>query len=139
MSGRFRTLSVLERLRRHEMENDARRLAGLRAHVAELERNRDDLLSRLTTEARFTTIDTAPYVGSYIRAVRSEIAQTERSMIKASLGIEALESAVAQMFREMKSVTLALEGARCRHRQSQRRQEQIDADDLSLIRWTTAP
>lgn len=137
MSGRFHTLSVLERLRRHEMEDDARRLAGLRAHVTELERNRDDLLSRLTTEARITTIETAPYVGSYIRAVRSEIAQTERAMIKASLGIEALESTVAQKFREMKSVTLALEGARYRHRQSQRRQEQIDADALTLIRWVS--
>ena len=117
MTDRLHTLSLLERLRRHEMAAEARELATLRAHVAVLERTRSDLLGRLKTEALTVTLESAPYIGSYIRAIRNEVAQIEKALEKVAPRIAALEQTVLDQFREISTIRLALNQTTRRIRQ----------------------
>lgn len=139
MTDRLRTLSLLERLRRHEMAAEARELATLRAHVAVLERTRSDLLMRLKTEARTITIESAPYVGSYIRAIRNEVSQIDKALEKVAPRIEALEQTVLDQFRDISTIRLALDQTKQRLRQVREAHETKEADALTLMRWTVRP
>lgn len=135
MTDRIRTLAVLERLRTHEMEGEARELAALRAHIARLQRARADLLDRLKNEARIITLEAAPYVGAYIRAVRNEVVQIDRALAKVSPRVDALEVAMVERFREKETITLALNRARKREHQARVRRETAETDALTLMRW----
>lgn len=139
MTDRLRTLSLLERLRQHEMAAEARELAALRAHVAVLERTRSDLLARLQTEVRTITLESAPYVGSYIRAIRNEVAQIDKALEKVAPRIEALEQTMLDQFREVSTIRLALDQTRRHVRQIRDTREAKEADALSLMRWTARP
>lgn len=139
MTDRLHTLSLLERLRRHEMAAEARELATLRAHVAVLERTRSDLLGRLKTEALTVTLESAPYIGSYIRAIRNEVAQIEKALEKVAPRIAALEQTVLDQFREISTIRLALNQTTRRIRQIRDERESKEADALTLMRWTARP
>ena len=139
MTDRLHTLSLLERLRRHEMAAEARELATLRAHVAVLERTRSDLLGRLKTEALTVTLESAPYIGSYIRAIRNEVAQIEKEPQKVAPRIAALEQTVPDQFREISTIRLALNQTTRRIRQIRDERESKEADALTLMRWTARP
>ena len=139
MTDRLRTLSLLERLRQHDMAAEARELATLRAHVAVLERTRSDLLMRLKTEALTVTLESAPYVGSYIRAIRNEVAQIEKALEKVAPRIAALEQTVLDQFRGISTIRLALDQTKRRIRQMRDEREAREADALTLMRWSIRP
>ncbi|MFO8126296.1 flagellar export protein FliJ [Yoonia sp.] len=135
MTDRIRTLAVLEKLRRNDMESEVRELAALRAHIQRLRDNRSNLLNRLRTEARIITLEAAPYVGSYIRSVRGEIAQIDLALSKALPRADVLEAAMAECFCEVKTLSLALERATTQARQDSDRLASAEADELALLRW----
>ena len=139
MTDRLRTLTLLERLRRHEMAAEARELGDLRAHVATLEGTRDLLLDKMRTEARIVTLETAPYVGAYIRAVRSEEAQINRAVTRAAPRIAELENAMLERFRALATVRQALDQARRTLHMARSAKEASASDEHTLIRWARQP
>lgn len=135
MTSRIRTLAVLERLRRNDMEEEARELAALRAHILQLNQNRTDLLDRLQAEARIMTLEAAPYVGAYIRSVRREVAQIDLALSKAAPRAETLEAEMAECFRDVKTLSLALDRATEQEQFEINRRESAEADEQALLRW----
>lgn len=136
MTDRLRTLSVLERLRRHEMALEARELGIMRAHVAHLDTARRELLDKMRTEARIVTIEAAPYVGAYLRAVRNEDAQIDRALAKAAPRVAALEASVLTQFRNVATIRLALAQAKAATKANRAQREAVQTDAQTLIRWT---
>ncbi len=139
MSKRIRTLAVLERLRRNEMEEEARELAALRASILRLNQNRTELLDRLQTEARIMTLEAAPYIGAYIRSVRSEVAQLDLALTKVTPRAETLEAAMAECFRDVKTLSLALDRTRKQEQLDIDRRDAARADEQALLRWGARP
>ncbi len=139
MTSRLRTLTLLERLRRHEMALDARELGIMRAHVARLEETRSTLLAKMQTEARIVTLEAAPYVGAYIRSVRNEEAQIDRALAKAAPRVEELETAVLAQFPKVATIRLALAQTKAAARQDRAWREAVQTDAQTLIRWTRRP
>lgn len=135
MTDRVHTLTLLERLRRHEMAAEAGELATLRAQVATWENTRNALLERLHTEARIISIESAPYVGAFIRGIRNEEAQIDRDLVKIAPRVQELEVALAEQFRELATIRLALDKTRQLLREAQERRETEDAEEQVLLRW----
>lgn len=135
MTDRVHTLTLLERLRRHEMAAEAGELATLRAQVATWENTRNALLERLHTEARIISIESAPYVGAFIRGIRNEEAQIDRDLVKIAPRVQELEVALAEQFRELATIRLALDKTRQLLREAQERRETEDAEEQILLRW----
>ena len=133
-SKRINTLTVLERLRRHEMMADAYELATIRGHVAQLHDSRDLMLEKLKHEAHLVIPEAAPYVGAYIRAVRNEITQIDRALAQIMPRVEALEATVADKFRNIKTISLARERAESHQQHSRDQKEAAENDILSLMR-----
>lgn len=139
MTDRLRTLTLLERLRRHEMAEEARELGIMRSHVAKLEETRATLLEKMQTEARIVTLESAPYVGAYIRAVRNEEAQLDRALATAAPRVAELEAAVLAQFRKVATLRLALAKTKAAARQDLAWREAVQSDAQTLIRWTRRP
>ena len=139
MTDRIRTLALLERLRRHEMAAEARELGDLRSYVARLENTRTVLLEKMRTEARIVTLETAPYVGAYIRSVRNEEAQINRALTTVAPRVEELERAMLERFREIATIRLASEQTKKAVRQARDLKETNQTDEQTLIRWVRRP
>lgn len=135
MTDRVHTLTLLERLRRHEMAAEAGELATLRAQVATWENTRATLQERLNTEARIISIESAPYVGAFIRGIRNEEAQIDRDMAKVAPRVQELEIALAEQFRALATIRLALGEARNVLREAQAQREIKDTEEQALLRW----
>ncbi|MGY6704299.1 flagellar FliJ family protein [Roseinatronobacter sp.] len=133
-SKRIKTLTVLERLRRHEMLADAHELATIRSHVAQLNDTRNRMLEELKREAHLVSLEAAAYVGAYIRAVRNEIVQIDKALAQIMPRLDALEAIVADKFRNIKTISLARERAEKHQQHITDKKETAENDMLSLMR-----
>lgn len=136
MTGRIHTLTLLERLRRNEMVNEVRELAALRAQVDSLNRACTELLETLQTEARIVTIEAAPYVGAYIRAIRDEVARKERAAAQHAPRIAELEHSMLDRFREVATVRMAIEKTRSRARTADAVRVSGETNEQALLGWS---
>ncbi|KAF0674660.1 hypothetical protein [Profundibacterium mesophilum] len=132
---RIAALALLERVRRHEMEDDSRALATLRGEIAELTDRGRALEGELHREAHAAGIESAAYLGDYIRAVRATLAGYEARISQITPEADRLETAVMERFREIKtfqSVRLAGLAANAAAR------DKLEADaqsEMVLLRW----
>ena len=139
MTDRIHTLALLERLRRHDMMAEARELADMRSQVATLEATRANLLDKLRTEARIVTLEAAPYVGAYIRSIRNEETQINRTIAKAAPRIAELETAMLERFHELATVRLAFDHSQTQARTARNWRESSQRDEQILLGWGRRP
>lgn len=132
---RIAALALLERLKRHEIEERAREFRALRARMEQLEGERDRLLDSLRRDAHVATIEAAPYLGDYIRSVRNQAALLEAEIAQLSPRAEQLEAFVREKFGGMKTFETVRLSKEWDLRQEQRRREAAEAEELVLQRW----
>ncbi|MCA0922601.1 flagellar FliJ family protein [Pseudooceanicola nanhaiensis] len=128
-------LLVMERLRRHEIEDELRELTLLRERMGRLEEQKRELNRRLRDETRITTIEAAPYVMNFVTSVREEILKIDREIDKLHPRFRKLEDKVAEVFREMKTYeTVRIRNLRQRLKDI-RQKEDREADEMTILRW----
>lgn len=135
---RTAALLLMERLKRHDIESDARELGRLRAESARLDRQKEELLDRLHGESRSDDPALAAYLGNFIRSVRSEILRIEREKARIEPDLTRLEDRVAEAFREMKTYESVRLSAQAEALEEARRQEDAAAAETALGRWWRA-
>lgn len=135
---RIAALGLLERVERHEMETDARRLGALRAEVALLEGQRNSLLDSLRRETVGISLEAAPYVGGYIESVREEVARLEADAARLEEEAGSLEDRVRGRFREMKTFATAREAAEAGAKRAREHTEGLRLEEQALQRWIRA-
>jgi len=132
---RVRALELIEQLQKHEMEDEVRELGVLHGQIDKLDRERRELLEKVQREAHIVSIEAAPYVGSFIRALRTEIATREQSITQLEEKAEALEDAVRERFRELKTYTTVLDRTRASLAQEQNRRETAQVEEQIYLSW----
>lgn len=132
---RDRALRLIERLHRVEVEARAVELGALRERMADLERQSAETSEALARDGRITTIESAPYVGAYIRDARAQIGALDRARDALRPQAEALEEAMREGFREMKTVSTVAARARLRAAQERQAREAAETDEMVLLRW----
>lgn len=139
MTDWINTFALLERLCRHEMMAEARESVEMRSQVATLEATRANLLDKLRTEARIVRLEATPYVGAYIRSIRNEEAQINRTLAKSAPRIEEHETAMLERFRELATVRLAFDHSQTQARTARNWRESSQSDEQILLRWVRRP
>ncbi|WP_282025195.1 flagellar FliJ family protein [Limimaricola cinnabarinus] len=134
-SRRDRALGLIERLHRVEVEARAVELGGLRERMADLERQSAETAEALARDGRITSIESAPYVGAYIRDARAQIGALDRARKDLEPQAEALEEAMRESFREMKTVSTVAARARLRAARDRAAREAAETDEMVLLRW----
>ncbi|MGR3465452.1 hypothetical protein [Limimaricola sp.] len=132
---RDRALGLIERLHRIEVEARAVELGALRDRMADLERQSSETAEALARDGRITSIESAPYVGAYIRDARAQIGALDRARQELEPQAEALEEAMREGFREMKTVATVAARARLRKLRDAQAREAAETDEMVLLRW----
>jgi flagellar biosynthesis chaperone FliJ len=132
---RIAALELIERLKTHEMEGEVRELGLLHGRIDALEQERRALFGRLESEAHIVSIEAAPYVGNFIRAIREEIAARDREIDRLDRQAEKLEAAVREKYHEVKTFSVALEQTRSALARDRDRRAAAALEEQVSLRW----
>ncbi len=132
---RIEALRLLTRIRRYEMEQDAAELGTLRHAIALLQAEDLSLQERMRREISERSLESAPYIGDFLRAVRAEQGRIQLAEAGLVGQAEALEEAVLARYREIRSFDLVLERALAQVAQEERKAEAAEIDAHALQTW----
>ncbi|WP_102223639.1 hypothetical protein [Acidimangrovimonas sediminis] len=135
MAGRIRTLELVADLRRRAMEAQAETLSRLRARIAELDARRAALLAALRGGSG-ASLEAAPYLPSYLRAMRAEEAALLEERARLVTALAEVEAALRQRFRETRASEQALGTARHAEVARLARAERKEMEEIALRPWT---
>ena len=138
-SRKIEALALIERIKRQALEEEAAALVRLSSHVAQLEAEKTRVLNDMRQQAQERSLEAAPYIPSYLRAVRAEETRLEAEIAKIEEKATALEEGVRERFREMKIYQHAGDQARMAEAQEATRREAATLDDLALMRHMHKP
>jgi flagellar biosynthesis chaperone FliJ len=132
---KLRSLGLIQRIKKHDLEAEAAKLGSLRHEISQLETERERLLASLQRDARMQSIELAQYVGQFIRAIRSQVNLIDRKLEHLRMEEDQQESVVVDHFGEVKTYDIVIEDEETRQRQRLERSESLERDDLTVMRW----
>jgi predicted transglutaminase-like protease len=109
---RLSTFHLLVRLEHQRLSRVARKHGELCYAIDRLERQEADLGDRIENEAIATSAETAPYVGTFINAIRAELAHCADQRRTLKQEADVLDEELRQRFREHKVFEIALDRER---------------------------
>lgn len=132
MAGRLHTLELMGRLRQRALEAQAAKVRQIWARIAEIDAARAGLHAALQGGGAPRSVEAAPYLPGYLRAMRAEEAKLleERATLKTALA-EA-EATLLARFRESKANDRLLAGAQTALRSAAARAEAAELDEIAL-------
>lgn len=134
-AGRIVALDLIQRIRQQDLEGQAAILSGLNQKIAKTEGEIEFFLGQIQGEAHVTSIESAPYVGDFIRSVRAQINSLEIELNKLAIEAEQIEDRVRAKFIDVKTFGTVLEKAVEAKSLQDRRRENQDLDELTTLRW----
>lgn len=135
---RIRALDLLERVKRHEMEDELRELARINGKIAETRAQREELDRRLREETRSRDLEVAPYIAGFARAMREQIAGLDGQLEKLATESRTLDDFVRERYREARTYASVADRLRQEARQEAARREAKDLDEIALTLWQRA-
>ncbi len=133
---RLAALSVLKRLKKHEMEIENRQLGELRLQNAELSRQKQTLLDGIQEQAHSMNAELTPYMQRFLPAARQEIDALDKNISRIQPRISTLEKQISEKFKEFKSIDIMHSGLQEKITQEQEAREIAAAEEVLLSRWT---
>ena len=110
-------------------------MGRLRSEANRLERRREELLEQSQTASYNSDPSLVPYLGNYIRSLRSEIGRAERDRARIDPDLRAIENRMSLAFREMKTYESVRKAAEARLRQQVEQAEEFENADQALNQW----
>ncbi|MEI4473491.1 hypothetical protein [Frigidibacter sp. MR17.24] len=134
-SRRDHALGVMRRLADERLQQEAQGLGTLRARIARLEADRTRTLQRLADEAHVGGLDTAPYVGAFVRAMRAEEARLAAEAQRLERLAAEQQDRVLERFREVQTYGKLAETEAARQDDERARAETAALAEAALNRW----
>lgn len=136
MSGRrVRMLTTVTRHADQRLRESAMGLAALRGRIAELQAERNTVIQRLHDEGRTGSLETAPYVGDFIRAMRAQQLRLDARIALLETEAEAATDALRLCYSDATAYGTVLDQVRTALARHRDRQEQGETTELGLARW----
>lgn len=132
---RLAALALLKRLKKHEMEIDARELGDLRHETAELNQKRQNLVDDIRQQNASSDDTLTPYMRRFLPAAKAEILSLHESITKLEPQIETLEERVSHKFKEFKTFDIIHDSLDKKIQHEQQAREVADAEEVILSRW----
>ncbi len=135
---RIRALSVMERVKKLETEEQARETGMLQSRMTTLEAEKKTLLRRLSTQTQNGGVEGAEYLGRFIRSIRAEVERldTERARLRPEL--EEAEKRLREKLAEQKTYEILKAARLAELAQIARRNEARALEDIARDRWLAA-
>lgn len=135
---RIEALTTLERVAGQALESEAAGLSALRARIGALEAERRNISHRLEHETHVTSIETAAYIGDFVRAMRHRdkilLGELQKLEAKAAL----LQDKVLALYHEEQRAAQGREKLVTEARSEADRRAEAVTGEQALIRWQRA-
>lgn len=133
---RLSAIALLKRLKKYEMEKDARELGELRHRMVQLEQHRQVLADGLSFKSVPNDTNFTPYMQQYVPAAKAEIGLIAEKMVQLEPNITTMENRVSDKFQAYKTFDIIhiLLSTEMRHKQAAR--ENAEIEENILWRWT---
>ncbi len=131
---RLAALSVLKRLKKHEMEISTRKLGDLRLQNVELNSQKQTLLEGVQHQIQSSNPDLTPYMRQFLPAARTEIGTLDDSIDQLQPHISALEEQIGDKFKEFKTIDIMHSALSDQIYQEQETREVATAEEILLAR-----
>lgn len=132
---RLAALSLLKRLKKHEMELNARELGALRLEAVELVRQKQGLEDGIQQQTQDLDVTLTPYMRRFLPAAKAEIRNLDVNIANLARPITALEENISNKFREFKTFDIMHNSLKERIQQEQEAREVAAAEEVLLARW----
>ncbi|MBV1863820.1 MAG: hypothetical protein KUG74_05220 [Rhodobacteraceae bacterium] len=133
---RLAALSLLRRLKKHEMEIINRELGNLRLRSTVLNQQKQSLVDDIQHQTHSVDVALTPYMQRFLPAAKSEIHSLDENIAKLEPHISALEEQVSEGFKEFKTFDIMHNSLSDRMRQDQEAREVETAEEVLLSRWS---
>jgi hypothetical protein len=133
---RLAALSVLKRLKKHEMELENRQLGELRLQDAELSRQKQTLLDGIQQQAHSMNAELTPYMQIFLPAARQEVDALNEHISKLKPRISILEERIGEKFKEFKTIDIIHTTLQEKTAEEQEAREVAIAEEILLSRWS---
>mgnify|MGYP001061285810 CR=1 FL=1 len=133
---RLAALSVLKRLKKHEMEINSRKLGDLLLRSTVLNKKKQSLVDDIQHQPHSLDATLTPYMHQFLPAAKSEIHSLDESIANLEPHISALEDEISEKFKEFKTFDIMHNALSDRMHQDQKAQEIEKAEEVLLSRWS---
>jgi len=133
---RLSAIALLKRLKKYEMENDARELGELRHRMAQLEQQRQVLADGISFKAPTYDANFTPYMQQFVPAAKAEIGLIAKKMGQLKPNITTMENQVSDKFQQYKTFDIIHISLSAKIRHAQEARENAEIEETILWRWT---
>ncbi|MDK3016738.1 hypothetical protein [Pseudodonghicola flavimaris] len=128
---RIAALQLIQRIRQHEIDGHAARMAVVRDEQTRLQAEIAALDTQVDAEGRVTTPETAAYLASFLRAAGARRAHLQTQLSKADRKAAALEHQLMEAFRDAKVNDTVLDQAQDRQQDHHDRQDRAATEEIA--------
>ncbi len=133
---RLSAVTLLKRLKKYEMENEARALGELRLRMVELDRQRQDLVDGMRFQTDTTDVDFTAYMRRFLPAAKKEILSLAEKIIHLEPRAAELEEGISNKFREFKVFDTIHNSLNEQMRHEEQARETAEIEEAILWRWS---
>ena len=133
---RLSAIALLKRLKKYEMEKDARELGELRHRMVQLEQQRQALADGLSFKSLTHDVSFTPYMQQFVPAAKAEIGLIAEKMVQLEPDITTMENRVSDKFQEYKTFDIIHISLSAERRRAQEARENAEIEETILWRWT---
>ncbi|PCH98193.1 MAG: hypothetical protein COB84_02730 [Rhodobacteraceae bacterium] len=133
---RLSAIALLKRLKKYEMEKDARHLGELRHRMVQLEQQRQELADGISFKTPSYDANFTPYMKQFVPAAKAEIKSIAENMVQLKPEITAMENKVSEKFQQYKTFDIIHTSLSAERRRAQDARENAEIEETILWRWT---
>lgn len=133
---RLSAIALLKRLKKYEMEKDARELGELRHRMVQLERQRQVLADGLSFKTPAYDANFTPYMQQFVPAAKVEIGLIAEKMVQLKPNITTMENRVSDKFQQYKTFDIIHISLSAQMRRKHDARENAEIEETVLWRWT---
>ncbi len=134
-NNKLKSLGLIQRLRRHELEQEASQLGALRHQISLLQTEKANLLNLLKRDTTMQSVDLAQYIGDFIRSVRKQVKIIDGKISELHTRADKQENVVIDKFGRVKGLDIVAENEKVRSQKELNRKTEAERDDMVVMRW----
>ena len=100
---RIKALSTLQRIKEHELDEQAAKMGVIRSQQSVLQRELDTLAHRLETETEITSPEAAPFLAGFLQAVQQRRAVIDNEMQQLDEKAAQIEGRLFETYTEVRT------------------------------------
>ena len=132
---RIKALQTLQRIKEHELDEQAAKMGVIRAEQGKLQQELDALAHRLETETEITTPEAAPFLAGFLHAVQQRRDVIDGEMVKLDEKAAQIEGRLFETYTEVRTNESVLDKSLYEKRRKEDLEESHALEEVARNRY----